>query len=193
MKILALAAIVFYRRFLSPWKGFFCAYRVHTGHACCSALGFRAVRRYGVRHGLDVLRGRFERCGDAHRKYRVANRFREAGHCDIPDVSCDHGDWDCLSSVCDAASCFDLPCNSGVWWGQKRKAQKDKNASTDAQQNRNRGGEISTGNTTFGRFAGGASNLAALAAVSASNCERIGTRIGSHPLAGTDAMAFFFG
>ena len=48
LKILALAAITLYQRFVSPRKGFSCAYRFHTGGPSCSVLGFRAVRRYGV-------------------------------------------------------------------------------------------------------------------------------------------------
>lgn len=55
MKILVLAAIRFYQRKLSPHKGFSCAYAACTGHARCSALGYRAVRRLGVWHGLSVL------------------------------------------------------------------------------------------------------------------------------------------
>jgi putative component of membrane protein insertase Oxa1/YidC/SpoIIIJ protein YidD len=43
-----LLAIGLYQKYLSPHKGFCCAYRTHTGRAGCSALGFRAVRRYGV-------------------------------------------------------------------------------------------------------------------------------------------------
>ena len=115
MKIFALFVITFYRRFVSPWKGFSCAYRVHTGRASCSALGFRAVRRYGARRGLEVSRGRLARCGIAYREHRA----RQAGHCDIPDVPCDGPDWDCLGSAGDAASCFQVPCDAWSWWGSK--------------------------------------------------------------------------
>jgi len=44
MRKLVLAAITGYQTYLSPYKGFCCAYRVHTGRKSCSALGFRAVR-----------------------------------------------------------------------------------------------------------------------------------------------------
>ena len=140
VKILALAAIAFYRRVLSPWKGFSCAYRVHTGHASCSALGFRAVRKYGARRGLDVLHERLKRCGDAYRQYRTSKHFREAGHCDvpchgdIPDVSCDHGEWDCLSSLGDAASCFDSPCDGGSLRGLKRAPKESGSTTVDAKR-----------------------------------------------------------
>ncbi|MDQ1813775.1 membrane protein insertion efficiency factor YidD [Massilia sp. CCM 9210] len=56
MKTLALSAIGFYQRHLSPYKGFRCAYCAYTGNASCSALGARAIRRYGVWDGLGVGR-----------------------------------------------------------------------------------------------------------------------------------------
>lgn len=101
----ALAAIRGYQRFISPHKGFSCAYRCHTGCASCSALGFRAIRRYGVWRGIGVLRRRFARCAFVHRRYSAppmpASRLLQAGFCDL---SCDGLDLDC----CDFASC-DLP------------------------------------------------------------------------------------
>jgi len=51
---LALLAITLYQRHLSPYKGFRCAYALHTGRASCSRLGYRAIRRHGLR-GLGLL------------------------------------------------------------------------------------------------------------------------------------------
>ena len=44
-------AIGAYQRYLSPYKGFCCAYRAHTGRASCSALGARVIRRHGLLAG----------------------------------------------------------------------------------------------------------------------------------------------
>jgi putative component of membrane protein insertase Oxa1/YidC/SpoIIIJ protein YidD len=52
VKTLLLTLIRLYQRHVSPRKGFACAYRVHTGCASCSHLGYRAIRRYGVWQGL---------------------------------------------------------------------------------------------------------------------------------------------
>ena len=49
LRALALRAIGLYQRHLSPRKGFACAYRARTGGASCSELGFRAIRRFGLR------------------------------------------------------------------------------------------------------------------------------------------------
>ena len=38
MRALALVAIGAYQRYVSPYKGFCCAYRAHTSRASCSAL-----------------------------------------------------------------------------------------------------------------------------------------------------------
>ena len=51
----ALWAIVAYQRFVSPYKGFCCAYAFHTGHASCSTLGYRAIRRRGIPAGNAIL------------------------------------------------------------------------------------------------------------------------------------------
>ena len=61
MKQLALAAIRLYQRHLSPHKGFCCAYRVHTGRASCSSLGYRAIRRFGLWLGLVILHRRLDK------------------------------------------------------------------------------------------------------------------------------------
>lgn len=98
MKILALLAIRFYQRMLSPYKGFCCAYAAYTGHASCSALGYRAIRRYGVVDGIAVLDARLAKCGVAYRRYspQVPRALGRQGG--FLDCSCDAGG-------CDAGSC----------------------------------------------------------------------------------------
>ena len=95
MQLLALYTIRFYQRYVSPYKGFCCSYQYHTGHASCSALGFRAIQRYGVIDGILILRTRLHLCGVSHRRYSPP-RFRphrsQRGDCDIGcDFPCDTG------------------------------------------------------------------------------------------------------
>jgi putative component of membrane protein insertase Oxa1/YidC/SpoIIIJ protein YidD len=137
MKRLALAAIGFYQRFISPYKGFSCAYRVHTGRASCSALGRRAIARFGVLKGIGVLRLRLTRCGDAHRSHAAKNPTlrHQAGFvdcaCDVPDVSsCDVPDLSCdlpdkkacadAGKVCDVLSNCGGGCDCGNFWSRKK-------------------------------------------------------------------------
>lgn len=125
MRRLVLGAISTYQRYVSPYKGFCCAYRINTGRKSCSALGFRAVRRYGVIAGLAVLRRRTYLCGVAHRRFSPVHgrpHHRQRGDC---DPGCDlPGDFNCntpgsksCSSIFDFASC----CECGSCDGSDRK------------------------------------------------------------------------
>ena len=118
MRRLLLAAIVAYQRWLSPHKGFSCAYRAHMGRASCSALGHRAIRRHGVLAGVAILRQRLHLCGVTHRRLSTVRRppLAQRGDCDLGcDLPCD-GD-DCLR-VSRWADCCDLGC------GRDRRKQK---------------------------------------------------------------------
>jgi uncharacterized protein YndB with AHSA1/START domain/putative component of membrane protein insertase Oxa1/YidC/SpoIIIJ protein YidD len=113
---LAVLLIEAYQRFVSPYKGFACAYRVHTGCASCSKLGLRAVRRYGVWQGLGVLQARFERCGEAYRQRLAQGHSRrlQRGVLDCGGADCSPGDscdcfdvGDCACDALDIADCCD--------------------------------------------------------------------------------------
>ena len=138
MKSIALLAIVAYQRYVSPHKGFCCAYRVYTGNQSCSVLGYRAIRMYGVWPGLAILRRRFDRCAGAftRRAESLSARQGQRGFCDIgcpcdvpacdlpcdiPSINCAHGASDALSccsySPCDCSGCGD--------WGRSRKQSEE--------------------------------------------------------------------
>ncbi|WP_197433041.1 membrane protein insertion efficiency factor YidD [Janthinobacterium sp. B9-8] len=107
MRFILLLFIQIYKKYISPYKGFCCAYHVHTGRASCSTLGFRAVRRYGVFAGLAVLRQRMARCGQVYRQHTPLQRrppIAQRGDCDLPGNSSfsDAGDWlSCCCNNCD--------------------------------------------------------------------------------------------
>lgn len=95
---LALGAIRLYQSVLSPYKGFRCAYAACTGCASCSVLGYRAIRRFGVRKGITVLQWRFEECSKAY--LSVQERRPMA-------LGKQRGDCDCGGcNTCDVAECF---------------------------------------------------------------------------------------
>ncbi len=115
MKSVVLLAIRLYQRWISPHKRFSCAYRVHTGNASCSGLGYRVIRRFGVWRGGALLRARFDRCAVAHRQHRQLHLHlhlhSQAGFCDGCDLP-----------TCDGIDCVNC---SGVGdcgnWGSSRK------------------------------------------------------------------------
>jgi putative component of membrane protein insertase Oxa1/YidC/SpoIIIJ protein YidD len=127
---LALAAIRFYQRRISPYKGFSCALRVATGGASCSAYGYAVIERFGLVRGLGLLQRRLELCGHVHRRGRASApqhpRLKyQRGFCDVPacDGPCDlpcHGHGGCLSidTALDLASCG---CDLCEWWPWRRR------------------------------------------------------------------------
>lgn len=145
MKKLALLAIAFYQRCLSPYKGFRCAYRQHTGRAGCSELGKRVIRRCGVVRGSLVLRQRMYLCGVAYRRLSPVRRplAAQRGDCDVgccdfsPDGAC-HGPcdgdrWGRLPNLfnwCDVGGC-DWP-----WNKDKHKEEEDADVHIPARHGR---------------------------------------------------------
>ncbi|WP_416136278.1 membrane protein insertion efficiency factor YidD [Aquabacterium sp. A7-Y] len=118
MRSFILAAIRGYQRYLSPYKGYCCAWRCHTGRASCSTLGYRAVRRYGVLNGLAILRRRTYLCGVAHRRHSPAPRRPPAPQRGDCDVGCDLP-WPDGCRVLDACN-----CGSCDWPERKRKQRR---------------------------------------------------------------------
>lgn len=129
MRHIVLLAIRAYQRWISPYKGYCCAYRACTGRASCSVLGFRAVRRFGVLGGWRLIRARTRRCGEVYRRCGAAApavRPVPAGQrgfcdCSVPDASCDLPDlpcepWDGLDVLEGCADCSggcDRPARPG--------------------------------------------------------------------------------
>jgi uncharacterized protein len=97
------SAIGVYQRYISPYKGFCCAYRAHTGKRSCSAYGRAVVQKLGLLAFLAALPKQFERCQMAYQnmKTRVTAPLR-AQSADKRKNS----KWDACSDL----SC-DLPCN----------------------------------------------------------------------------------
>lgn len=135
----ALWAIRSYQRYLSPYKGFSCAFRAHTGRDSCSAYGYRVIARHGVWRGLALLDRRLCACGVKHRLHAPPalphkhGAFRhQAGFCDLPcDLPCDgpcdspgggKGMGGAAQCACDALS--NCGCDVFDKWREKRKQRR---------------------------------------------------------------------
>ena len=124
-KLLALAAIRFYQKTISPRKGFSCAYAGHTGRSSCSHLGYRAISRYGVWRGLQVLDARLHKCGAAHRRQNPlgplvgqAGFIDCCGDCDFPgDCRSGGGKLLDVADTCNSCSSCD--------WRRRKKKQRE--------------------------------------------------------------------
>lgn len=92
MKTVSLLFIRFYQRYLSPRKGFCCAYKVINGGRSCSAFTYTAISRAGGWRGTILAKRRMASCGASIEKlnrYRMsypAKRNAEAGYCAVGEA-----------------------------------------------------------------------------------------------------------
>jgi uncharacterized protein len=104
MKQLALLAIVGYKRYISPYKGFACAHRVHLNGDSCSTFAFNAINEHGLFTGLIMTKARLRECGEVYRANLPQQKCVPKGQAGIVDCDCDCGNMDCGgSSCCDSA------------------------------------------------------------------------------------------
>lgn len=116
-------AINFYQRYISPHKGFCCAYRMHTGRASCSEYAKKIVSRLGAFALFTAMPRQFARCRmaynvlmantqntDANQQHQHRSRQNRRDYCDT---------CDCTSDACDACDFLNnkikiLECDSPV-------------------------------------------------------------------------------
>jgi len=130
---LALAAIRGYQRWLSPHKGFGCAFRVATGGDSCSAYGYRVIERFGLRRGLGLLDRRLALCGHVHRSAQAA-RGPAPPQVRHPLLHYQRGECDpgCALLECGCDAC---DCGSKVrdcWRSRRQEPARSDNAHFDA-------------------------------------------------------------
>ncbi|HSW06643.1 membrane protein insertion efficiency factor YidD, partial [Aquabacterium sp.] len=99
----ASTAIDLYQRHVSPYKGFCCAYRVHTGRRSCSAYAKAVVNRLGVFALLEAMPRQFTRCKSA---YAALKRQPAASRSDENRKKKEKWWHNCDCNPCD---CVDLP------------------------------------------------------------------------------------
>ena len=120
MKYIVVLLISFYQKFISPYKGFRCAYAVlHGGDSCSEAIK-KIVLAKGCIGGYQETRERFKACKAANETLIRNLQRRDKNRCDdCPDCGCDcieacssgkSGKGDCGSYDMPDISC-DLPCD----------------------------------------------------------------------------------
>ena len=115
MKLLAVAAIGWYQRTVSPRKGFVCAHRTYRGGLSCSEWIKRAIARRGLRIGILLARRRFALCKKTHNEKKVKkNEAAPANNsCDISyipfDCCCVGADIGTAVGSADCAACACIP------------------------------------------------------------------------------------
>jgi putative component of membrane protein insertase Oxa1/YidC/SpoIIIJ protein YidD len=127
-QILVLRAIRAYRRYISPYKGFCCAYHSITGRLTCSQFADWAIEKHGTVHGLRLTFRRMRRCSYVYSQHQsfiqrsnlFGGRLRhQSGHCDLPVEGCHGVDTTNLADC--ACNCLPSPCD---FWTSKQVKKK---------------------------------------------------------------------
>lgn len=113
MTWLAIKAINFYQKFISPYKGFSCAHRVSTGEIGCSGYGKKVISRFGLITGIKLLNRRFYDCAWHANKLRTINNAEKENqykrYQPVRGYRLAQGGFvDCDCDGCDTPSC-DMP------------------------------------------------------------------------------------
>ncbi|MFI3137822.1 MAG: membrane protein insertion efficiency factor YidD [Methylococcaceae bacterium] len=117
LNAIAISSITVYQRFISPYKGFCCAYHYHSGRLSCSEFARHIVKRRGVFALWAAMPRQFSRCKAAYaqilptlntdnqpsrrsqqrRNNRSSNDYSDCipSPCDVVDASFDALPCDC--------------------------------------------------------------------------------------------------
>lgn len=98
MRGLVIALINFYKKFISPRKGFACAHRVLHGGTSCSSYVREQVEIHGLLKAMALTKARFRSCALAAKTLRAENndeggdknkkRRKRDGAGDFLDIDC---------------------------------------------------------------------------------------------------------
>lgn len=97
VKPFAILTIDVYQSWISPHKGFHCAYAsLHKGSPSCSEYGKQAIGKFGVIDGLLLLQDRFELCRKAAYQIAISGSMSV---CDDCATDC-NADRKCCRETC---------------------------------------------------------------------------------------------
>lgn len=124
-----ISTVLFYRKFISPYKGFKCAHAHHTHGLSCSTYGLKALQENKPFVALSLIKERLNACSVIYHLYQPnpvsKPKFhfykKQAGFIDSCDVPCDGADchaFDCngIDLSPDLGAC-DAPCENGCEFG----------------------------------------------------------------------------
>lgn len=99
-----------YQKYISPKKGFSCAYRVLNGRESCSQYVKRQIREQGLVSAIPLIRQRFQACKSASLVLNTRTRSNGNKDCSMGSVPsncfvfCTPDDFETAASCCSAFS-----------------------------------------------------------------------------------------
>ena len=123
---LALGAIWGYQQFISPYKGFRCAYAAHHGGTGCSGYAKYAIRDHGLWRALPIIRQRLRDCRVAYDEIKASCTCRDETLSDEERAELDaRRRKDKKSGKCDNCHCGDCAPMPGGCLGGGRAASSN--------------------------------------------------------------------
>lgn len=113
IKSLALGSVKFYRKFISPYKGFHCGHAHHTGSLTCSTYGLQQLQKQpSTIEALRLIRHRLKACSHVVKLYQPVSIVNNMNEVQLKRNNMHYrkqaGFVDCDVGGCDAPSC-DVP------------------------------------------------------------------------------------
>ncbi len=79
---LSIHTITLYQRYLSPYKGYCCAYRVYTGEDSCSQYAKIAIAEHGLFSAFPLIKEQFDRCSFAAEEIQKKQKNKKKDNLD---------------------------------------------------------------------------------------------------------------
>jgi len=126
-RFVSIQLIEIYQKYISPNKGFSCAYRIYQRGESCSQYAKRQIRKQGLLKALPLIRSRFQDCKVAsltqqNRGYSVGYQQDLFGHIQGKYMIVPKADADC-GSVC--LGCADVVACCSVCTGNNSTNDRD--------------------------------------------------------------------
>lgn len=125
-KKILIGGVLFYRKFISPYKGFKCAHSHHTHGLSCSTYGLKVLNENKPLVALSLIKERLSACSVIYHLYQptvivpAKKNFhfykKQGGFVDACDIPCDGADcqaFDCngIDLAPDLGAC-NVPCDN---------------------------------------------------------------------------------
>ena len=123
MKYVSVALIKAYQKYISPYKGYSCAYRILYGGESCSEYVKNTILQQGTLEALILSRQRFNRCQEAN--IILNSRLMSATH-----KNCNEPQDFCIPEPIQGCLCSPSCCQSGdgnIYNNIQQKKNKPKN------------------------------------------------------------------
>ncbi|CAA6824387.1 MAG: Unknown protein [uncultured Sulfurovum sp.] len=115
LTLISVKLIEFYQKYISPYKGFCCAYRVYTGEVSCSQYSKIVIQENGTVRAFPLIRERFRACQSSAKKLEEERKKKDkqgftdncltSCSCPTPSCSSGSGGLSCDACACDVGGC----------------------------------------------------------------------------------------